>query len=66
MATNMLDLLQTENFEHPTEKEYSEWLKELGMILGDVNPDGIEFDLWKDGCTPDEAAAEIMARENNV
>ena len=53
-------MLQGENSVSKSEIEWAQWNRRLSQSLGrDFDENGIAFDLYKDGCTPEEAALEM-------
>ncbi|MDU8351081.1 hypothetical protein RYA05_04125 [Pseudomonas syringae pv. actinidiae] len=61
---NMASMAREECAESPEDLAYSAWLAKVTQILGSgtpVDPDGLAFDLYSDGCNPEDAAAEIRA-----
>jgi len=64
MTQNMHTMLQGENSVSKSEIEWAQWNRRLRKSLGrDFDENGIAFDLYKDGCTPEEAALEM--KESN-
>lgn len=59
MTFNMLSMLRGENAVSEEEKAYTAWLKELATLIGEVDENGVECDLFREGLTPAEAAFEI-------
>ncbi|MBI6727339.1 hypothetical protein YA0089_27365 [Pseudomonas viridiflava] len=61
---NMASMAREECAESPEDLAYSAWLGKLIEILGsdvEVDPDGLAFDLYSDGCDPENAASELAA-----
>lgn len=59
---NMYTMLKQENEVTRTERLYASFCRNLKHILGEeFDEDGIAWDLFRDGCSPSEAAAEIRA-----
>lgn len=61
MTFNMLSMLRDENAEAAEEKEFQTWLTQLAALIGEVDENGVEWDLFREGLTPEEAACEIEA-----
>ncbi|MEG5932485.1 hypothetical protein UXN85_20680 [Enterobacter hormaechei] len=59
MTFNMHSMLRDENAEAADEKEFQEWLIQLSALIGEVDENGVEWDLFREGLTPEEAACEI-------
>lgn len=59
---NMHTMLREENEDFPEFIAYSRWVAELQEILGsEVDRNGLAFDLFADGASPQEAADEMRA-----
>ena len=59
MTFNMYSMFRDENAETAEEKEFAAWLKKLATMIGKVDENGVEWDLFREGLTPEEAAFEI-------
>lgn len=61
---NMYSILSKEGEITQEERDYSIFCLDLNDILlcRDFNRDGIAWDLFRDGCSPQEAADEMIAR----
>ena len=61
---NMSTMLLSESKITPEERAFYFFCRDLNYILlcRDFDQDGIAWDLFKAGCTPQEAADEMIAR----
>lgn len=64
---NMTTMARSECAELPEERDFMNWLSDVRAAFGtrvelDVSDrEGIAWDLFRDGATPEDAAAEIRA-----
>jgi hypothetical protein len=63
----MVTMLKMENAATPLEADYAQWERKVTAILG-VEPfapgsedEAVAFDLFMDGCDPEDGAEEIQA-----
>lgn len=64
---NMATMAADECRPSAEETKYRAWLDKAGALLGRYVAEGSDdedslFDLYSDGCTPDEAVAELNAQ----
>lgn len=59
---NMATMARQECAATKEERVFADWLRQLQNILGsEVDENGLAWDLFADGATPDEAADEMRA-----
>jgi hypothetical protein len=58
---NMATMAADECRESNQERVYGQWLKQVEKIAGHCVDDSDAFDLYADGCNPEDAAAELNA-----
>lgn len=57
---NINEMARHECAVYPSEKRFAAWLKALEVLMGSqVDQNGLAYDLFADGATPEEAADEI-------
>jgi len=60
---NMTAMAHAECAVFPEERLFAQWLKQLRGLLGmQISENDIAWDLFADGCTPEEAQSEVEAR----
>lgn len=61
----MMDMVTMARYEcavYPSEVRFAAWVKDLDALMGcPVDPNGLAYDLFADGASPEEAAAELRA-----
>lgn len=60
---NMYEMLKSENSETQGEKDYNKWKRAVQHMLGSSDYDeDLMYDLYSDGCTPEDAVCEYYAQ----
>lgn len=59
--SEMIDFVTTELRTTDVEREFNAWWKQVSEGLGSTDEEDLAADLYSDGCTVEDAIAEIKA-----